>query len=825
MAFIKWFYSDGVLYYLKKWVYSLRYIEHYFSISVLLRTLFYPWKRLESYETGPGFSFSRYFENLTFNLISRLIGAIVRGILIFTGLFLISLVFIGGILGFLIWLILPPLGLSAYMKLQKRADKYIKSIVENAVNSEDVYKAIFESDLGIFFIKHLGLNSDSFREITRLNKDILKNKSFKDLSDFIRYLLEKGVWRESDLRKEKLVKDDLINCALWWDSLKNRDAGLTDEGGGMGRPGIGTDLLFGYTPLLSQYSIDLSAQRSFSHHLIGRDDVVDRMDRVLSRGSNVILTGSPGVGKKTVVFEFAQKSIDESLSRKMSFKRVLEFDYNIFLSGTFDLNQKKAMLSQIFSEASAAGNIILLIRDIHRLTNPEVEGYDFTDIFEEYLEKKNLKIIVTATPVEYERFISPNMKLRKYFETVEVKQVTKEVAFQIMIEAAKNWESQAKIVITLPSMRKILDESDRYITETPFPEKALELLDAVIAYHDQKKGDEIISIDDVNAVLAEKTGISFTAITREDKAKLMNIEEIMHKRLVDQKEAIDLIGKILRGRSVGAVKEERPVGSFLFLGPTGVGKTETAKVLARVYYGDEASILRFDMADYAGNEGFERLVGSVNKNLPGSLTTAIKNKPASLLLLDEIEKATMDINNLFLTMLDEGVITDAFGKKISARNLFIIATTNAGAEYVRELVSKGVKGESLQKSVVDYVLSKGLFSPEFLNRFDGVVVYEPLSFENLIEVAHLILEDLAGNLRKKDIILEIGDGTSEKLAKEGYDPAFGARPIRRIVDINIADLIGKSILEDKIKAGDRISILPTDKKLEFRLEKLNESLK
>jgi ATP-dependent Clp protease ATP-binding subunit ClpC len=435
------------------------------------------------------------------------------------------------------------------------------------------------------------------------------------------------------------------------------------------------------------------------------------------------------------------------------------------------------------------------------------------------LDKKNLKIIVTSTPVEYERFISSNMRLRKHFQTVEVKPVDKKVAFEIMIEAAKNLEYSGKITITLPAMRKILEESDRYITETPFPEKALELLDAVVTYRNQKGGG-IVTPEDANIVLAEKTGISFSVITKEEKERLINIEDIIHKRLVNQETAVNLIGKSLRGRSIGSAKEERPIGSFLFLGPTGVGKTETAKVLARVYYGDESSILRFDMADYAGMEGFERLIGSINKNLPGVLTTAIKNKPASLLLLDEIEKATTDINNLFLTLLDEGVITDAFGRKINGRHLFVIATTNAGAEHIRELVSKGIRGETLQKETIEHVLKEGVFSPEFLNRFDGVVVYEPLSHENLVKISKLILEDLGRSLAKKDIELVVRDDTAEKLAREGFDPAFGARPIRRIVDLHIADIIGKAILEDKIKIGDKISIFPTDKKLEFYLEKI-----
>ncbi len=818
MGFLSWHYSEGFTYYLKRWIYSLRFIEHYFSIPLLLKTLFHPWKRLESEESGPGFSISRYFENLTFNIISRFIGACVRAILILTGLFMTAFVFIGGGLGVIIWALIPLLGIPPFRRFQNRPSKLINDLVKSLKNLKDPYLILFSSNPGKFLLSHLGISDEIFKGITHLEKAILPNSGLYTFEDLLTLLIEKNVWREEDLRKNGLIYDDFIKCAKWWDLLKMHEAGL-GENENFGRPGIGVDLLFGYTPVLSKYSIDLSVKRSYSHRLIGRDNVVERMDRVLSQGSNLILTGQPGVGKKTVVLEFAQKSISGGLSQKMSFKRVLEFDYNILLSDAFDLNQKKARLSQIFSEASMAGNIILLVKDIHRLTNSEVEGYDFTDVFEEYLDKKNLKIIVISTPVDYERFISSNMRLRKYFETIEVKPVDKKVAFEIMIEAARNMEYSGKIIITIPAMRKILNESDKYITETPFPEKALELLDAVVAFRNQKGGG-VVYPEDANAVLAEKTGISFSAITKEEKERLINIEDIIHKRLINQDAAVSLIGKSLRGRSIGAVKEERPMGSFLFLGPTGVGKTETAKVLARVYYGDENSILRFDMADYAGNEGFERLIGSVNKNLPGALTTAIKNKPASLLLLDEIEKATTDINNLFLTLLDEGVITDAFGRKMNARHLFIIATTNAGAEYIRELVSKGISGENLQKETIEHVLKEGIFSPEFLNRFDGVVVYEPLNYDNLVKIAFLIMEDLGKSLAKKDINLVVRRDTAEKLANEGYDPAFGARPIRRIVDIHIADIIGKAMLEDKIKAGDKISIFPTNRKLEFYLEKI-----
>jgi ATP-dependent Clp protease ATP-binding subunit ClpC len=245
-----------------------------------------------------------------------------------------------------------------------------------------------------------------------------------------------------------------------------------------------------------------------------------------------------------------------------------------------------------------------------------------------------------------------------------------------------------------------------------------------------------------------------------------------------------------------------------------------AKVLAEVYYGSTDQIIRFDMAEYAGSEGLERLIGSVNKNLPGALTTAIKNNPASLLLLDEIEKASSDIFNLFLAMLDEGYITDAFGKQVNCRNLFVIGTSNAGAEYIRTLVTKGAQGEDLQTNVVNYVLEQNIFSPELLNRFDGVVVFEPLSEENLTAIARLMLANFAKGLETKNIHVTFDEPVYEKLARDGFDPAFGARPMRRIVSIVLGDLIGRGILSGEIKEGYTIKITALAGKEQFAWERV-----
>ncbi len=817
MEFIVWHYTKGLQFYISRWLSYFDWVNHYFSVPLLIQTLFSPWKRLVVDDRMSGFNLRRFVEKITFNIISRGIGALIRFSLFWVGLALIIVVCLVGVLGLFIWLVVPLVGLPVYSRLNKHPKHLIDRLLDKLKSSPKTpLKLLFDNDAGDFVLAHIGLTLNQVIKNSSLNEALLDNFSGETYSELMRFLVENQAWKEDFFRKKGLEKSDLVLAASWWDKRREEKAELGEVL--FGRPGLGLELLFGYTPYLNQYSIDLSAPRAYSHRLIGREQIVSRMERILTGDVSVILVGQPGVGKKTVVLEFAHRASQGKLGSKMAYRRVLEFDYNFLLSGATDLNLKKAKLSQILDEAAQAGNIILMVRDIHRLTNSDVEGYDFTDIFEGHLEKGDLKVIAVSTPREYEKFVVPNMRLRKYLEPVEVIQPTKEESMLIIIEHAKRWESLRELTILIPALRKILEESDRFITEIPYPEKALELLDAVVMYREQK-GGKTISIKDANTVLAEKTGVSFARLTKQEKKQLANLEEIIHARLINQDAAVNLIAKSLRAKTLGIAEEKRPIGSFLFLGPTGVGKTETAKVLAKVYYGSEKNILRFDMAEFAGGEGLERLIGSVNNNQPGALTTAVKNKPASLLLLDEIEKSSKEIYNLFLSLLDEGEMKDAFGKTIIGSHLFVIGTSNAGAEYIRQLVSRGVRGEELQTEVVNHVLEQGIFSPEFLNRFDGVIVYEPLKTEDLVKIARLQLEDLALNLKKKNIYLQVTDEVAQKLAEDGYDPAFGARPMKRIINLILGDLIGRAMLNKELKEGARIKIIPGEKKKEYHWEK------
>ena len=818
MKFLIWQYTIGWRWYWKRVWFNLRKLFHFFSFGILIKSLFSPWKRLMVVGEENGFDIKRFFEDLSFNIISSLIGAIVRLVLIFACLIVVILYLIISVPFFVIWLIIPFLGWGYYERDQKRS-AIILGNLENKIrdNPTTVGKIIFESEMGKFIRARLEKNIDHLLLPIEIKPENLADFDGSSLEKIITWLISKNKDLSGKLQRLEMSEMDLILAAKWWDRRQMGWKMAEQEKWSLGRPGIGWGLLFGYTPKLDKYSENLSLKQNFASHLIGRENEVRRMEKVINGGKNILLVGDEGVGKMTVVYAFAEMAITGKLGRKLAYKKLVSLDYQAAMSESGDRDVKKKLLSNLMREAELAGNIILVMKDIFRITNAEFEGNDYSDVIEKSLEKGNLGIIAVAGRVEYERFLADDQRISKYFEVIEINQPNKDDALMILMQAIDQVEIKSKIRFSIQAVRQILDGSDRYITDIPFPEKILELMDQVVV--DETGNDNWVTADDVNKTLSEKTGISIGRLTEGEKEKLGNLEEIIEKELIGQKNAVDLIARSLRSR-VAAVKDEnKPIGSFLFLGPTGVGKTQTAKVLADVYYGSRKSILRLDMAEFVGREGLERLVGSVERNRPGILTSEIKNKPASLLLLDEIEKAPPEIFNLFLTMLDEGYINDANGNKVVCRHLFVVATSNAGAKFVRQQVANGIKGEELQKSVIDFIQKEGLFSPEFLNRFDGVVVFEPIEGQNLVKIAELMLKDLQTNLLKKNINVSFGEGLAKKVAEDGFDIEFGARPMRRVVDLVIGDVLGKAIIENKILPGDKIKLLPGIGKDEYTWEK------
>jgi ATP-dependent Clp protease ATP-binding subunit ClpC len=819
MRYFIWHYTKGIKIYLQIWFYYLRKLNHFFSFSVLVKTLFAPWKKLTS-DDYSGLNLQRLFEDFMFNLISVGIGFSVRASLIFFGLAAYLLVLILGFLGLLLWYIFPFISLKLFFDYQNQDSITFHQLLSQ-IRSDPTHAArlALASPAGRFIQNHL--SSPPLIEIISAldtgadNLSSLKPSNYQDL---FQWLISLDPKTTDQILRLGFKPEDIIRTARWWDLFSASSRRSLLDFKDYGRSGIGIELLYGYSPTLNRYSVNLNQKKSFSQNLVGRHNLVDRIQAVLNSGRSAILVGQPGVGKMTIIYEFAHKASTGQLGPIFASKRIVLLDLEQVLSqGDFD--DKTALFRKLITEADRAGNFILVIKNLHRVINRDVAGYDFTDTLVSILENHHLQLISVISPVEYERFISRDSRLLKYFDLVEAVPPSKEEAFDILAVAASEREAKSSLLFSIFALNAILDGSDRYITETPFPEKTLDLLSEV-ASAQSSDSPKTISADDVNQVLSQKTKIPLARLTESEKSQLSNLEDIIHQNLIGQNTAVSLIAKSLRSRSVGLKDDHRPVGTFLFLGPTGVGKTQTAKVLSRVYFGHESKILRFDMAEYIGPEGISRLIGSAANNQPGLLTSAIKNQPAALLLLDEIEKSPPEIFNLFLTLLDEGYITDAFGQKINCNHLFVIATSNAGAEFIRQSVTSGQTGDQLQRSVVEHIQKNAYFSPEFLNRFDGVVVFEPLAPDQLNQITGLLLNDLKINLETKNIFLEFDPQTITKLVIENYDPAMGARPIRRAIDLVLSDTISRAILGGEVVVGDKIKIAPGSQHDQYLWSKL-----
>ncbi len=815
--FILWHYSQAIIQYFHNWWLRLKKINHFFSLPSLFLTLFYPWKRMVV-STNSGFNLQKFFENITFNLISVSIGFVVRIMLIIFCLVLIIFISLFQIIGFIFYLIFPLISFPSYVKFKNHQASKLSFLLSRINSNPDKADTIIlESVAGKFILKHLN-SAPKFIAFFK-NLIISANEPISTVDNFESYfkqLLSQNPKNDEELSGFNLTSTDIILAARWWD-LINSSSVLSDNID-LGRPGIGINLTYGYSVNLDRYSEDLSLVDLFHHRLIGRTNVVSRIKTVLESGRNVILIGDPGVGRMTVVFEFTYRLITGQLGNYFNGKRVLKLDYQSILAEG-DIEVKRQSFKNSLIEAKNAGNIVLVIKELQRLTNTNVSGYDFTDLLDDVLSDSRLPVIALCNLDDYQRYISHDRRIKKYFDAVEVVAPTKDEAMDILLTSAYANEKKYNLIFTISCLRKLLDGSDRFISDIPFPEKVLELLSELTS---QKINSEskIVTFDDAVNLLSEKTKIPMVRITEAEKIKLSSIESIIHQKLIGQEAAIELIGKSLRARSVGLKNEDRPIGSFLFLGPTGVGKTETAKVLSEIYFGDNQPILRFDMAEYIGPEGFSRLIGSVSQNRVGNLTTAIKESPSSLLLLDEIEKAPKEIFNLLLTLLDEGYLTDVYNKKIKCSNLFVIATSNAAAEFIRQSVAQGITGEGLQQRALEYIQQNNIFVPELLNRFDGVVVFEPLTNDNLQSVTKLMLQKLQQNLKSKNIFMEYDEFVVKKLVDENYDPTLGARPIRRAIDLVLSDIISRPILNNQITGGDKINITAGTVKNEYIVNKI-----
>jgi ATP-dependent Clp protease ATP-binding subunit ClpC len=634
------------------------------------------------------------------------------------------------------------------------------------------------------------------------------------------------------------------------------------------------------TPLLSEFSRDLTeaAARGSLDPLVGREDELARIVQVLCRRTrnNPVLIGEPGVGKTALVEGLANKIVQGDVPVYLAEKRILALDISLIVAGTKYRGQFEERLKTIMRELTESHNIVIFIDELHTLVGAgSAEGsLDAANILKPALSRGEIQCIGATTPAEYRKYIEKDRSLERRFQAVKVASPTEEETIQILRGIKDRYEKFHHVAYQDEALEAAVYQSSRYITDRFLPDKAIDLLDeagsrvklrdataleeapefsrkirvvvdrgdasASAFFRDEEvaqrenlqivrehwdmgsPGAHQVTKGDIDDVVSKWTGIPISALKEEESAKLLRMEEELHKRIVSQESAISAVARAIRRTRAGLKSPARPVGSFLFLGPTGVGKTEVARSLAAFLFGSERALIRFDMSEYMEKHAVSKLIGSppgyVGHEEGGQLTERVKRNPYSVVLLDEIEKAHPDIFNVLLQVFEDGHLTDGLGNTIDFKNAIVIMTSNIGARFIEKKGRMGfAAGEKeTAQSINEMVMGevKRTFNPEFINRLDEIIIFDALTEQDLQRITRLLVEQLNANLKERGISITIRDeGVDWLLQKTLPDRSYGARPLRRAIQRHIEDALSEAFIRGQIRPHRSIEIGVQDQTL------------
>ncbi|MSR84973.1 ATP-dependent Clp protease ATP-binding subunit [Candidatus Uhrbacteria bacterium] len=549
------------------------------------------------------------------------------------------------------------------------------------------------------------------------------------------------------------------------------------------------------TVLLDRFGEDLTRAAALGYlaPMIGRETEMENLLRAMESGRHsVILVGEPGSGKETLLEALARRMVEEDVPPEFFDKRLVSVHLPELISSGDPAMAPERLLS-LLHEVGQSGNIVLALAGIEILTgDPAAGAVGLADTLSQELDKGYCLVIATTTPQAWTNQLE-RRSLGHALVRVNVPDLDVESAVRVLMGRSAVIEYQQGVFFSYAALEKAAELAARYIREEHLPESALHIIEESAILARKERGEHtFVSAEDVARVIHEKTNIPVESVTKDESEKLLNLETRLHARVIGQEDAVTAVSAALRRARAGMHEAKRPIANFLFLGPTGVGKTELTKALAAEYFGSEKAMIRLDMSEYQDHSSIARIIGVPGDERGGWLTEAIRQTPFSIVLLDELEKAHPDILTLFLQVMDDGRLTDGMGRTVDCTNIILIATSNAGSDFIQTQILAGAPMEQIKTGLLEREL-KGIFRPEFLNRFDGVIVFKPLTLDDVTQIAWLLINSIAKRLEEQGMIFRAEDAAVEALAKAGFDPIFGARPLRRVmqerVDNGLADLV------------------------------------